>query len=84
MTLRIEPRQQPSAPVFIPRQDDKPGPACYRRRMGWSITAALVVGFLALVAVFVLRAKRHDAGSAPGRFDFDRYKEGELSQRGLG
>ena len=44
--------------------------------------AALAAGALALAAVFVLRSKRHDAGSAPGRFDFDRYKEGELSQRG--
>ena len=50
--------------------------------MEWIITAALAVGVLVLVAVFVLRTKRHDVGSAPGRFDFDRYKEGELSQRG--
>lgn len=66
----------------MPRQDDKPGPACCRHLMEWSITAGLVVGFLALVADFVSRTECHDAGSAPGRFDFDRYKEGELSQRG--
>lgn len=51
--------------------------------MEWIITAALAVGALALVAVFVLRTKRHDAGSVPGRFDFDGYKEGELTRRGV-
>lgn len=51
--------------------------------MEWIITAALAVGVLALVAVFVLRAKRHDAGSVPGRFNFDGYKESELTQRGV-
>ncbi|WP_428565461.1 MAG: hypothetical protein ACP59X_04400 [Solidesulfovibrio sp. DCME] len=50
--------------------------------MEWIIGIALAVGVLALVAIFVLRTKRHDVDSVPGRFDFDRYKEGELSQRG--
>lgn len=51
--------------------------------MEWIITAALAVGVVALVAVFVLRTKRRDAGSVPGRFDFDGYKEGELTRRGV-
>ncbi|WP_428558903.1 MAG: hypothetical protein ACP59X_12900 [Solidesulfovibrio sp. DCME] len=51
--------------------------------MEWIIGIALAVGVLALVAVFVLRTKRHDAGSVPGRFDFDQYKEGELNRRGM-
>lgn len=50
--------------------------------MEWIITAALAVGALALVAVFVLMIKRHDGGSVPGRFNFDGDKEGEMSQRG--
>ena len=37
--------------------DDKPGPACYQPSMEWIIAAALAVGVLALVAVFVLRRK---------------------------
>lgn len=51
--------------------------------MEWIITAALAVGVFVLVAIFVLRTKRHDGGSVPGRFDFDGYKESELSKRGL-
>lgn len=53
------------------------------RPMEWIITAALAVGVFALVAVFVLRAKRHDGGTVPGPFHFDRYKQHELSKRGL-
>jgi len=41
------------------------------------------VGVLALVAVFILRTKRHDAGSVPGRFDFADFKDRELSKRGV-
>ena len=51
--------------------------------MAWIITAALAAGALALVAVFALRTKRHDAGSVPGRFNFDGYKESELTRRGV-
>ena len=51
--------------------------------MEWIIAIALAVGAFALVTVFVLRTKRHDAGSVPGRFDFDGYKEGELTRRGV-
>ncbi|BAH75005.1 hypothetical protein [Solidesulfovibrio magneticus] len=51
--------------------------------MEWIIAAALAMGVLAMVAAFVLRNKRHDAGSVPGRFDFDGYKEGELTRRGV-
>lgn len=60
-----------------------PAPACYQPTMEWIIAAALAMGALALVAVFVLRTKRHDAGSVPGRFDFDGYKESELNRRGM-
>ena len=51
--------------------------------MEWIIAAALAVGLLILAAVFVLRTKRHDGGSVPGRFDFDGNKQNELSKRGL-
>ena len=51
--------------------------------MEWIITAALAVGVFTLVAIFALRAKRHDAGSVPGRFNFDGYKESELTRRGV-
>jgi hypothetical protein len=51
--------------------------------MEWIITAALAVGALALVAVFVLRTKRHDAGTVRGWFEFDKYKDGENSKRSL-
>ena len=45
-------------------------------------TAGIVLAVLALVAIFVLKAK-HQPGSVHGDFRFDRHKEGELSQRGL-
>ena len=51
--------------------------------MEWIIAVALAGAVLALVAVFVLRTKRHDAGSVPGRFNFDGYKESELTRRGV-
>ena len=51
--------------------------------MEWIIAAALAVGLLILAAVFVLRTKRHDGDSVPSRFNFDGYKEGELSRRGM-
>lgn len=50
--------------------------------MDWIFTAALVVAVLALVAIFITKAK-HQPGSVHGRFDFDGYKEGELNRRGL-
>ncbi|EHJ47073.1 hypothetical protein DFW101_1062 [Solidesulfovibrio carbinoliphilus subsp. oakridgensis] len=51
--------------------------------MEWIITAALAVGVFVLVAILVLKAKRHDAGTVPGLFHFDRYKQNELTQRGV-
>jgi len=65
------------------RQDDKLSTACYQPAMEWIIVIALAVGAVALVAVLALRIKRHDAGNVPGRFNFDGYKEGELTRRGL-
>lgn len=47
--------------------------------MEWIISAAIAVGVFVLVAVLVLRTKRHDGGSVPGRFNSDGYKERELS-----
>jgi len=57
--------------------------ACYQSAMEWIIAVVLAVGAFILVGVLVLRTKRHDAGSVPGRFDFDRYKEGEFTRRGV-
>lgn len=52
--------------------------------MEWIVGIALALGVIfALLALFALKAKRRDPGNIPGRFDFDRYKEGELSRRGL-
>ncbi|BAH76949.1 hypothetical protein [Solidesulfovibrio magneticus] len=50
--------------------------------MEWIITAALAVAVMALVPIFVLKAK-HQPGSVHGDFRFDRHKAGELSRRGL-
>lgn len=50
--------------------------------MSWFIAIAVGV-VLALAALFFLTAKRHDAGTVAGRFNFDGYKESELSQRGV-
>lgn len=51
--------------------------------MEWIIWVALAVAAVVLTLVVILRTKRRDAGSVPGVFDFDNYKEGELSRRGL-
>ena len=59
-----------------------PAPPATSHTMEWPITAALAVGVLGLVAAFALRTKGHDGGSVPGRFNFDGYKEDEMSQRG--
>ena len=69
-----------------PRQHGRmtsPAPACYQASMEWIIIAALAMGLIALVAVFVLRAKRHDGGTVRGWFEFDKYKDGENSKRSL-
>ncbi|MFU2209536.1 hypothetical protein [Solidesulfovibrio sp. C21] len=50
--------------------------------MEWIIAIALAVGAFVLVAVFVLRTKRHDGGTVRDRFDFDN-KGGELTRRGV-
>ena len=50
--------------------------------MDWIFTAALAVAVLAMVAIFIMKAK-HQPGSVHGDFRFDRHKEGELSRRGL-
>jgi len=50
--------------------------------MEWLILPALGV-VLALAATVTLRTKRHDASSVSEFFHFDRYKEIELSQRGV-
>lgn len=64
-------------------QDDSSYSACYQNFMGLIIAIALAVGFMVLLVVLGLRIKRHNAGSVPGRFDFDKYKEGELNRRGM-
>ena len=51
--------------------------------MEWIIVLAIAVVAFILVAFFVLRTKRHDGGSVPGRFNFDGYKESELTRRGV-
>lgn len=38
---------------------------------------------IAVVFLFIVMAKRQDAGTVAGRFNFDGYKESELSQRGV-
>ena len=50
--------------------------------MNWIITGIIVLAALALAAIFAMRAKPRP-GSIHGGFHFDRYKEGELSRRGL-
>ncbi len=50
--------------------------------MIWLISLA-VCSLLAMVALYILLAKRHDNGPVSGRFNFDGYKENELSQRGV-
>ena len=51
--------------------------------MEWIIVVAIAVVVFILVAVFVLRTKRQDGGSVPGQFNFDGYKESELTRRGV-
>uniref|UniRef100_I2Q3V0 Uncharacterized protein n=1 Tax=Desulfovibrio sp. U5L TaxID=596152 RepID=I2Q3V0_9BACT len=71
---------------YGPRQPGRmtnPASACYSPTMEWIIIAALAVGVFALVAVLVLRIKRQDSGTVPGLFHFDRYKQNELTQRGV-
>ncbi len=51
--------------------------------MNWIFTSTIGLAVLALLAIFVLKAKHHDAGSVHGHFDFDGYKAGELNRRGL-
>ena len=48
------------------------------------VLVPLAVGAAIVVAIlFIVMAKRHDAGTVAGRFNFDGYKESELSQRGV-
>ena len=51
--------------------------------MGW--IAGIVVGVVALAVLggVLFGVKSRDDKPVPGRFDFDGYKERELSQRGL-
>ena len=57
--------------------------ASHSATMEWIIGITLAVGVIVLVAVLVLRTKRQDGGTVPGRFNFDGYKESELTQRGV-
>ena len=50
--------------------------------MEWIIGGIAALLVLALVGLLIWKAK-HQPGSVHGRFDFDGYKEGELSQRGV-
>jgi hypothetical protein len=50
--------------------------------MEW-IFISLAVGIIALAAIFAIAAHRYDGATVPGHFDFDRYKQNELSRRGL-
>lgn len=63
------------APQALPTKDDKPIPCLLPAPNGMNHRRSLAVGVL--VAVLVLRSKRHEGGSVPGHFDFDGYKEGE-------
>jgi len=51
--------------------------------MEWIITSALAAIAVALVALLLLRTKRHDGGKLKGLFDFGHHKRNELSRRGL-
>lgn len=51
--------------------------------MEWIIASAIAIVVFVLVALFVLRTKRQDGDSVPGQFNFDGYKESELTQRGV-
>ncbi|MEF3695542.1 hypothetical protein [Desulfolutivibrio sp.] len=51
--------------------------------MEWFAIIGAGVALLLLVALFVGSGRRHDGGSVPGQFDFDRFKSRELGKRGL-
>ncbi len=52
--------------------------------MEWPTILLVVLGGVGIpVAIYFFTAKPPGGGSVPGRFDFDRYKESELSRRGL-
>lgn len=50
--------------------------------MSWFIAIAVGV-MLALAVIFFLTTRHHGAGTVADRFNFDDYKESELSQRGV-
>ena len=51
--------------------------------MEWFLGIIIGVVALAVPGAFFVGVKSGDDRPAPGRFDFDGYKERELSQRGL-
>lgn len=51
--------------------------------MEWIFIGLAVLVVLTLAFLPIWKAKRHDAGTVAGRFNFDGYKESELSQRGV-
>jgi len=51
--------------------------------MEWFIGAALVMGIIVVLGLFLGKKKGHKKRSVPGFFSFDQYKERELSQRGV-
>ena len=51
--------------------------------MNWIFTSTIGLAVLALVAIFVWKAKRRRSPPEAGRFDFDGYKASELNRRGL-
>ncbi|MFP5258426.1 MAG: hypothetical protein ACLGQH_05320 [Acidobacteriota bacterium] len=50
--------------------------------MEW-IFISLAVGIVALIVLLAMTGQRKDGGPVKGHFDFDRYKQTELSKRGL-
>ncbi|OLN27726.1 hypothetical protein DVDV_1980 [Desulfovibrio sp. DV] len=50
--------------------------------MEW-IFIFVAAGIAALAGLFALTGNRPDGESVKGHFDFDRYKQNELSKRGL-
>ena len=50
--------------------------------MEW-IFISLAVGIVVLIAVLALIGRNEDGGAVKGHFNFDRYKQTELSKRGL-
>ena len=52
--------------------------------MEWFVVALVVAALvLVLLVGYALTAKRHGGDAIPGHFEFDRYKEGELAERGV-